>query len=240
MPSTLDLNIRQLLRPQRIASKKINCILTSPPRHVYTVMIIGTNGNGILQECNPYMPCEIPTDELAIADVSFVMVNDSDKEIKSIVLADKDTQQSKEFIKGEDPYIFAAHIEPSRDLVKISEDRLKYEEFKKKVQSETLIGVSVVAALLTLFGHKDYSIGFGAGSALGFMYLSQLVSQIDVIENKESSIAIGSLRFLTLATTLGLVFSKFSANILNEPELILFGLLGFSMFRIIALTREYE
>jgi hypothetical protein len=240
MSNLSKITVGQLLPPQRIASKKIKCTVNAPPRKIYSVLLVGSNGSGILQQCNPYMPCEIPTDGFDITDVGYVMVNDSDKEIKSIVLADEDAQPTKEYIKGEEPYIFAPAIEPSRDIVKIQEDRFKYEEFKKTIRSETLVSVSLIAGLLLLFGREDYSIGFGVGSAVGFVYLSQLVFQIDYIENKGMSIAMGALRYLTLATALGLLFSRFSYDINREPELIIFGLLGFSMFRLVALTRNYE
>lgn len=233
------INVGQLVPPQRIASKKIKCTFDATPRNIYSVMLVGSNGIGILHQCNPYVPCEIPTDKMNIADIGYVMVNDSDKDIKTVVLSDEN-KLTKEYIRGNEPYVYAPYIEHSRDLLKIVESKQKYEEFKKKLCLETFVPVNFIAALLMLYGHIDYSIGFGVGSAVGFVYLYQLVFQIDFIENKGVSVAMATLRYLTLATALTVIFSKFSDDINREPELILFGLLGFSMFRLVALTRNYE
>lgn len=120
------------------------------------------------------------------------------------------------------------------DVDKIEAGKKQYGMHKKRITLETIGIVSIVGACMNAAGYRMESFALFIGGGLGIAYAVQLMKQIDNIENNLSSSIIALTRFSLTAIVCGYLFSHFSSEIRDEPALIIWALIGFMTYRLVA------
>lgn len=225
---------KRLIHPSGIGKSYVISIQSRKPPpvfHPFDICLIDNNGTAILKRLE-FKNSGIYVIESVPLDVSMIFFSSGEWSLNEIQM-----EMDGRIFERLDDIIFS----PKQNNL-TQEDKQRYDTEYDSIKNNLIfmtIELSVIGTLVTsALGSIEKGYAFGIGGLIGISYVQLLQHAVDSIGNNRSLATNGAVRLGMIFAITAWILKHYQYIVLEHEELLVFGLLGFTMYRL-ALVATY-